>query len=180
MLQLRYKIIILSTLLTVGLTTNIANAETKFNDLQLAQIKSDNSNYIGLRYDRTNFPKDLKDVGGWIVGDSYSNILYSISHVVKKNQEMLWFQIITRDKYGINNHQVIDVLNLPKLNKSEGINSFCLIKGVRDPEITAIIKYQETEYFKNIKKAWRANRKSGKFEQIFTRNIVCENQGWGV
>jgi hypothetical protein len=180
MLQLSYKIIIFSALVTVGLTTNVANAETKFNDIKVAQIKQDNYSYIGLRYESTNLPKGLKNIGGWIVGDPYASIVYSISRVVKENQKMLWLEILTTDKYGGNNRQVIDVLNLPKLNKSEEINGLCLLKGVKDPEITAIVKYQNTEYFRNIKKAWRANRKLGKFEQISTRDIVCENPGSGV
>ncbi|MBW4617351.1 MAG: hypothetical protein KME21_29860 [Desmonostoc vinosum HA7617-LM4] len=61
-----------------------------------------------------------------------------------------------------------------------GHNGSCLLKGVRDPEIVAIVKYQDSEYWRQIKKAWRSNRNLGKFEEISPRNIACENPGWGV
>jgi hypothetical protein len=97
---------------------------------------------------------------------------------------MLWFEIIFTDSQGKANYQVIDVLNLPKLSKSEivigGQAGVCLLRGVPDQEITVIAKYQDTEYLRQIKKAWRANRKSNKFEEVSTRNIACENPGWGV
>jgi hypothetical protein len=181
MLQLSSKILIFSAFVTFSSTVNftkIANAETKFNHIKIAEIKQDS--YMGLRYEGKNLPRGLKDLGGWIVGDPYASRVYGISHVKKGNQQILWLEIVTIDKNRRNNHQVIDVLNLPKLNKSEQINSFCMLKGVRDPEIIVIAKYQDTEYFRNIKKAWRANRTSGKFEQISTQNIACENLGWGV
>jgi hypothetical protein len=96
-----------------------------------------------------------------------------------------WFEIIVaRDSKGTPTFQVIDVLKLPKLSKSDtragGAGSPCLLKGVRDLEIVAIAQYQDAEYWRQIKKAWRSNRNSGKFEEISPRNIACENPGWGV
>ncbi|MBD2496679.1 hypothetical protein H6G75_20405 [Nostoc sp. FACHB-280] len=61
-----------------------------------------------------------------------------------------------------------------------GHGGSCLLNGVNDPEIVAIVKYQDTEYWRQITKAWRSNRNSGKFEEISPRNIACENPGWGV
>ncbi|WP_190902122.1 hypothetical protein [Nostoc foliaceum] len=43
-----------------------------------------------------------------------------------------------------------------------------------------ILKFQDAEYWRQIKKAWRSNRNSDQLEEISTRNIICENPGWGV
>lgn len=185
MLPSKYVMLTLSPLATVVLAANslnMADAATKFNGIKIAGLKQNNQNYIGLRYQ--DKPRGLKDLGGWIVGDPNASRVYGISHIVKQNQEMLWFEIIFTDSQGKLNFQVIDVLNLPKLSKSEGVlggqSSVCLLRGVRDQEITVIAKYQDTQYLRQIKKAWRANRKSNKFEGISTRNIACENPAWGL
>ena len=50
-----------------------------------------------------------------------------------------------------------------------------------DKEIVAIVDYQRgVEYFTRVRKAWRANRQTEKFEVIPTRGIKCENDGFGL
>lgn len=188
MLLSKYTMLTLSTLTTVVLAANslnMADAATKFNVIKIAGLKQNNQNYIGLRY--KDIPTGLEYISGWTVGDPNASRVYGISRIVKGNQEMLWFQIIFTDSQGKANYQVIDVLNLPKLSKSEtllgGPAFACLLRGVREQEIIAVIaRYQgqNTQYLRQIKKAWRANRKSNKFEEISTRNIACENPAWGL
>jgi hypothetical protein len=172
-------IIATSLLLFSGLPT-VAQASLS-RMIEVSGAKQNSPSYIGLRY--RDIPKGLKDLGGWIVGNPQAGREYAIAHVKKGNQEMLWFEILVSiDSQGKPTFQVIDVLNLSKLNKSDqiGHNGSCLLKGVRDPEIVAIVKYQDSEYWRQIKKAWRSNRNLGKFEEISPRNIACENPGWGV
>ncbi|MGH1394545.1 MAG: hypothetical protein ACRAVC_10995 [Trichormus sp.] len=160
---------------------NIADAVTEFNGIEFSDLKQNNQSYIGLLY--RDVPTGLKDLGGWVVGNIQEGREYAIAHVKKGNQEMLWFEVlVSRDNKGKPIFQVIDVLYLPKLNKSEqiGHGGSCLQNRVRDPEIVAIAKYQDAEYWRQIKKAWRSNRQIGKFEEISPRNIVCQNPGWGV
>ena len=172
---------ILASIVLVTNSLNIADAATKFNDIEVSRWKQKNQSYIGLRY--RDVPKGLKDLGGWIVGETEAGIEYAIARVQKGNQDMLWFEIlVSRDSKGTPTFLVIDVLKLPKLNKLDqiGHGGSCLRNKVRDPEIVTITEYQDAEYWRQIKKAWRSNRNSGQFEEISTRNIICENPGWGV
>ncbi|MEH2411009.1 hypothetical protein [Nostoc sp.] len=149
----------------------------------LADFAENNQSYIGLRYYDRDLRKGLQYLGGWIVGEPKDNPTYSISQVKNINQEMLWFEtLVALDSQGKVTAQVVDVLNLPRLGKSEqiGHGGSCMRSGVRDPELITIAKYEDTEYWKQITKAWRSNRSLGKFEEVSTGNIVCENPGWGV
>lgn len=165
--------------------------------------KDNNRSYIGLRYlgpripytlpAYLDHPKGIQYFGSWIVDDpGYPSLalgsratVYGISQVKKGNQEMLWFEIVVnRDRTG-NPSQwlVIDVLTLPKTNKSYtmvGQGGSCRRNGVSDHDIIAVAKIQDTEYFRQIQKAWRANRKTRKFEAISTKGVICENTGYGL
>ncbi|BAZ54288.1 hypothetical protein NIES4103_69730 (plasmid) [Nostoc sp. NIES-4103] len=161
----------------------IVLGETFGSRFNLADSAENNSSYIGLRYYNINLPKGLQYLGGSIVGEFQDNFTYAVSRIKKGNQEMLWFQTLSApDSQGKVTAQVIDVLNLPQLGKLEelGFGGLCMLNGVPDPELIAIAKSEETEYWKQIQKAWRSNRKLGKFEEVSTRNIVCQNPGWGV
>lgn len=161
----------------------IVLGETFGSRFNLADSAENNSSYIGLRYYNINLPQGLQYLGGSIVGEFQDNFTYAVSRIKKGNQEMLWFQTLSApDSQGKVTAQVIDVLNLPQLGKLEelGFGGLCMLNGVPDPELIAIAKSEETEYWKQIQKAWRSNRKLGKFEEVSTRNIVCQNPGWGV
>ncbi|PPJ62717.1 hypothetical protein CUN59_14130 [Cuspidothrix issatschenkoi CHARLIE-1] len=67
------------------------------------------------------------------------------------------------------------------MNKSYTLIGYdCLRNGIRDYSIIAVAKIQDTEYFRQIQKAWRANRKTRKFEAISTKGVICENTGYGL
>ncbi|MBE9056555.1 hypothetical protein IQ237_11040 [Sphaerospermopsis sp. LEGE 08334] len=61
-----------------------------------------------------------------------------------------------------------------------GQGGSCRRNGVSDHDIIAVAKIQDTEYFRQIQKAWRANRKTRKFEAISTKGVICENIGYGL
>jgi hypothetical protein len=160
--------------------------------------KDNNQSYIGLRYDPPplldaykpnylDYPKGIQYFGGWIVDDvEYPKpSVYGISRVKKGTQEMLWFEmVVDRDRKGNpGKWLVLDVFNVPKMNKSYtliGGHHLCLRNGIRDSSIIAVAKIQDTEYFRQIQKAWRANRKTRKFEAISTKGVICENTGYGL
>ncbi|WP_242027318.1 hypothetical protein [Sphaerospermopsis sp. FACHB-1094] len=162
--------------------------------------KDNNRSYIGLRYlpplvtpGYLDHPKGIQYFGGWtwtVDDPGYPSLtpgsratVYGISQVKKGNQEMLWFEIVVnRDRTG-NPSQwlVIDVFNVPKMNKSYTLIGYhCLRNGIRDYSIIAVAKDTNSEYFRQIQKAWRANRKTRKFEAISTKGVICENTGYGV
>ncbi|MEA5615505.1 hypothetical protein [Nodularia spumigena] len=162
--------------------------------------KNNNQIYIGIRYRHNfpgyylNYPKGIQHLGGWVVDDpgnlsldpghSIATPEYGISQVKKGNQEMLWFEILVdRDRNGNPNRWlVLDVFNVPKIDKSYtmvGHGGSCLRNGISDIEIIAIAKLEDTEELRQIQKAWRANRKTRKFEAISTKGVICFNTGSG-
>ncbi|WP_243406945.1 hypothetical protein [Cuspidothrix issatschenkoi] len=162
------------------------------NTNQVNSNKDNNRSYIGLRYlsplvtpGYLDHPKGIQYFGGWVVDDvEYpKRSVYGISRVKKGNQEMLWFDmVVDRDRKG-NPSQllVLDVFSVPKMNKSYTLIGYdCLRNGIRDYSIIAVAKIQDTEYFRQIQKAWRANRKTRKFEAISTKGVICENTGYGL
>jgi hypothetical protein len=146
------------------------------------QTKQSNRNYIGLRY-RT-VPKGITDLGGWVIGnDRVNGREYVVANVKKGAQQMLWLgTILSLDAQGRPTYQIVDVLNLPTLSKSVQLThgGQCERNGVVDPELVTIARYEDTAQLRQIVRAWRANRRSGRFEVVSVRNIVCSNRGLGV
>jgi hypothetical protein len=93
---------------------------------------------------------------------------------------VLWLEIISNDTDGKAKYQVLDVLNLPPLESNEEVTTYCQVRGKIDSEIVTISVSENTELLTDIKQAWRANRKTGKFEVIPTDGLACENLGYGV
>jgi hypothetical protein len=141
-------------------------------------------------------PFGLQDLGGWLVGEPVGSRLYNVAFLQtgalitdapQTQKQMLWFETVVLpadpDPEGRVSYKVLDVLNLPPLRTSDVIvgnpGLQCTRNGVRDPEIVAIATYSDTNYLQQIKRAWRANRKAGKFEDISTRDIVCDNTSRG-
>jgi|GEM_PF-1183339 len=145
----------------------------------IAQSKS--RSFIGLRY--RNLPKSLTDLGGWVVSDG-TVARFAVSHVRQGSQQMLWFEkLIDYDNNGRPMFQVIDVLNLPTFSKTEQLTTGsrgCMQNGQHDRELAVLVEATNTEKWTQISKAWRANRRTGKFEKVSTKGIVCENTAWGV
>jgi hypothetical protein len=94
---------------------------------------------------------------------------------------MLWLELIeSRDKQGRVNVKVLDVIHLPKLTQTDYLLHYCTRNGKQDPQLVALVKYEDNQHLKNIKKAWISNIQTGKFQEISTNNIVCANPGQGV
>lgn len=151
-------------------------------------------NYLGQTYQI--LPFGLQDLGGWLVGEPVGSRLYNVASLQtgalitdapQAQKQMLWFETVVfpadPDPEGRVSYKVLDVLNLPPLKTSDVLVGSpglqCTRNGVRDPEIVAIATYSDTNYLEKIKQAWRANRKTGKFESIPARNIVCDNTSRG-
>jgi hypothetical protein len=47
-------------------------------------------------------------------------------------------------------------------------------------QIIAIVRNEDVEIYKNIKKAWKINTKLKRFEEIPVKDIECVNDGYGV
>ncbi|MFB2891337.1 hypothetical protein ACE1CI_00165 [Aerosakkonemataceae cyanobacterium BLCC-F50] len=173
-------------LLSVVMLTELPSVAQPFGYLKSAnfpQVKQNTRSYIGLRYQGRKLPKGIQEIAGWTVGTGTEpRQSYGVSYVRQGSQQMLWFQnLVSRDRSGNPNWEVIDAISLPKFNTGEQIAPpTCKLKGVSDPELIALVKYEDKEILTNIRRAWRANRRTRKIEEIPPKNIVCQNPAWGV
>jgi hypothetical protein len=96
---------------------------------------------------------------------------------------MLWFERMTHvDDNGVAYWEVKDVMVLPRLPRKQVLAYYgCLLNNRADNEIAAVLDYEPgVEYFTRARRAWRANRLTGKFEAMPSKGIKCENLGYGM
>lgn len=144
--------------------------------------QTDAVKYIGRRYGPTQ-PPGIKYVGGALISELEDQKEYGISQVHKGRVKVLWFERMThRDERGVPYWELMDVLVVPPhTRKQVVVYATCLMENRADKEIVAIADYQPGEqYFTRVRKAWRANRQTEKFEVIPTKGIKCENDGFGI
>jgi phosphomevalonate kinase len=135
-------------------------------------------NYIGLQYQK--LPQGLIGLGGWVIGDAYAPTIFGISKIQQTTRQMLWLEIITNDPDGKARYQVLDILELPQLEANDEVTTYCRFQGKIDPEIVTVSVHEDREFLTNIKQAWRANRKTGKFEVFPIDSLICLNIGYGA
>jgi hypothetical protein len=93
---------------------------------------------------------------------------------------MLWFELGTHhDTAGHAFWEVLDVITLPAMNRNQILfYTLCLFNDQPDPEIAAIVQpLRRGGYETRTLRAWRANRKTRKFEEAPAKNVKCEMQG---
>lgn len=137
--------------------------------------------YIGIHY--PPLPDGLVEGFGMLIVPSDIGD-YSLSGVHKGDLHMLWLSKEAHwksDGKWYQGWETLDILLLPVL---EGENDVlipdgCKIEGELDPEIIVVAVLDEdaynTRYVTNekIKRAWRANRVAGAFEEMPTSGIEC-------
>lgn len=141
-----------------------------------------NEEYIGL----TKIPANLKEMGGWVIRDTK----YSVAQVAESScvhrpcpegiKQMLWLQkLIGIDQSGKASHKVLDVIDLPSGYEKDftfQLSKYCKVNNVDSPEVFAIARFEsDKDIFTDIKKAWRVNLNTIKFEEITTGNVTCIN-----
>lgn len=138
--------------------------------------KAEDYPLIGISY--PPLPEGVNDRGGWLIDESYS-----VNQVSIQGQKLLLLDRLTgRDSQGRASFQVIDVLKLPLMYKTEEITggSSCSVNSQEDPSIVVIAKSSNTEFFNKARKAWRV--KDGKFNEISVQGLQfqCENFNYGL
>jgi hypothetical protein len=143
----------------------------------------DTAKYIGLRHG-PSLPPELKSLGGALVSAVGDEKEYSMGEVHRGRTKMLWFNRLThRDDKGVAYWEVKDIIVLPPIPKKQLlVYAMCMLNNRPDGEIAAIVDYAPgVQYFTRVRKAWRANRTTEKFEVIpTTKGIKCENPGFGI
>ena len=146
-----------------------------------AQRAPDTAQYIGLRHGPA-LPTGLQQVGGSLVSAIGDEKEYVMTEVHKGATRMLWFERLThRDEKGVAYSEVRDVMSIPRLPKKQlFVYAFCLLNNKPDGEIAAVVDKDDAQYFTRVRRAWRANRQTEKFEAISNKGIKCENVGFGM
>ncbi len=137
------------------------------------------SAYVGLRHG-AQLPEGLKEGGYSGQLDTLGGVEFSLQEVLKGNVRMVWFErVVGRDAEGVPQMEVLDVLTLPTLAKNQRVAYSSCTSGKKveqDAEIVAVFDYvRGVNYFTRLRSAWRANRRSRKFEEIPVTGIKCLN-----
>ena len=135
--------------------------------------------YIGLEY--PPIPSSIigERISGKMISPSRSSQDWGVDALTDGHNLMLWLsKVLYHDKNGKAHSQVSDVVVLPPPAKDQDIVvSDCLLNGVLDPEIVAVVKVDEENHRhldnSHIVMAWRANQSTGKLEPIAKKGIEC-------
>lgn len=132
-------------------------------------------------------------LGGWmIVPPGMQNpdeLRYGVNNLLMgDNLVMLFSETIGHESDGRAIWTVLDAVSVPtdNLMLSETLQgeyipwTMCSLDGTADPEVLAIVRLEDEEFFSDIRQAWRANRETGALEEIPVAGIRCANPGWGV
>jgi len=128
---------------------------------------------------------------GWLMRDFNYSGTYIIPPIPSKSYQGLF--LLTRKVRDISQGPgrsvpiwgVLDVQAVPRLKPGEiASGGHCELRGKQyNPEIAAVIMakgHRNEEKFKDIRKAWRLNTRTGKIEELPNKQVVCVNEGWGV
>lgn len=119
----------------------------------------------------------IKHIGGYLLPKDNFETVFGISEYWSFEKRFLLFY-----KF-IDSKQIItDILEIDKKDlKSRKLTEYCSTKNGLDSEIIAIVKASDSEYYTEIIKAWKANRKNGKFEKINRKEVKkCRNENYGI
>lgn len=121
--------------------------------------------------------KEIKNESGFLLEKGHFDHDFGIAFGnTEKEVFVLFFKI---------EHQKNTIIDIVKFSKTElqrnKLTEYCQTKNGADTEIIALVKNTDGEFYTNIKKAWRANRTTGKFEKVNRRTIVkCGNENDGI
>ena len=123
--------------------------------------------------------QEIKSEGGFLLDRDKFDTDYGIAFSNSETKIfILFFKIENTKKI------IIDIIDVDKKElQGNKLTEYChTIKGA-DAEIIALVKDTDNnaEFYTKIKKAWRANRKIGKFEKITKRKVKkCSNENYGI
>lgn len=117
--------------------------------------------------------------GGADIGP-LGNSTYTVSDYYDKDNEIVALERLVDTKGSRMKFCLLDILEVPKLKKNQYLDfGNGMLNQKPDPEIISIIEVTNPDVltYTNVIKAWRANRKTGKFEEMDTKGIVVNNEG---
>lgn len=155
-----------------------------FQTLSFAQT-DERAKYIGYSYKGvvpdTTLPNGVKHLGGGLIGNIDADPVYGISQVEKGKTKMLWLEISTgQNATGITGWLVKDVLVFTNLTKDTHISfaadpAILCQQNKKDVEnLVAAGKILSKQGIFKPTRAWIANLKTEKFEEMSIKNLRCE------
>jgi hypothetical protein len=119
----------------------------------------------------------IQQIGGHLLPKDNFDTDFGIAEYRSSERRFLLFY-----KIGNSNKIVTDILEIDKKDlENRKLTEYCSTKNGFDSEIIAIVKDSDTEFHTKIIKAWKTNRKSGKFEKVSKRKITkCGNESYGI
>ena len=119
-------------------------------------------------------------VSGFSIGD-VEGVSYGLSQYCDGKRHKFVFEARPSQSRGTTEWHEIDKMYIGTGDKALIIASdgLCRIHGKRDPEIFAMVRPDDVQYWRAIK-AWRADRKQRKIVRVSARGVDCENEGYGA
>ena len=141
----------------------------------------DKKPYLGLRYAGNKLPAGHKWMAGSLISDPYNDQKqYGVAHVVRGRVNMMWFDLLTHNDAEGQAHWIIkDVLFLPPMAKNQLLfHVDCSLDDKPDPELVVIVDNVLNDgYYTQVRHAWRANRRTEKFETLAAKGVKCVGYG---
>ncbi len=112
--------------------------------------------------------------------ESYNDNEYGLAHYIKGPFNVIVFERVVRKENGKVGYVMLDVLEIKCKGKNQNVScGLCRVQEKNDTDIIAVyqVKDNVAGFCKNIKKAWKANRKTEKFERTDTNGIACIHEG---
>jgi hypothetical protein len=128
----------------------------------------------GVIYGET-LPNGARDLGGGLLSDEN----YGVSRFSKGKKQMLWLEKLTsRDKKGVPNWEVLDVLVIDNFKKNQeflfSYASTCTADGEEDLDLIVRAEFQPVRKSYKVLEAWRADLLSEKFKEVSVEAVKCE------
>lgn len=134
--------------------------------------------FIGYRHQGVTYgetlPNGAKDLGGGLLSDEN----YGVTRFSRGETFMLWFEkIVERNSKGVPHWEVKDFLNFKNLPKNQeflfSYSSTCTQNNRKSLDLIVMAELNPQAKKYKVLKAWQANIKREKFEEISTKGISC-------
>ena len=134
--------------------------------------------FIGYRHSGVvrgeTLPNGVRDLGGGLLSDEN----YGVTRFVQGKKYMLWFEkMVDRNAAGIPDWEVKDVLTFEKAKNQEFLFSYsspCLQNRKINFDLIVLAERLPRQKFYKVLKAWHANVRNERFEEISTEAIICK------
>jgi hypothetical protein len=145
----------------------------------VSAVSAQKNKYVGYQHKGVVYgqrlPNGVKDLGGGLLSDEN----YGVSRFSDGKKQMLWLEkMISRDRKGIPNWEVLDVLAFNNLKKNQvfllSYSSTCTQNGKENFDLIVLADLAPKTKIYKVLQAWTANLFEEKFVEIPTAGIKCD------